>query len=897
MDNTVKKKRLFLIDGTALAYRSYFALIRSPLISSKGENTSAVFGFTNALMRLLKDENPDYLAVVFDTAAPTFRHEQYAEYKATREKMPDDMRDQLPRIREVIEAMRLPVLEKEGFEADDVMGTLAKKAKEQGMETILVTGDKDFMQLIDGDVTVLNPKRSGEESEIIDEETVKARFGVGPEKIVDVLGLMGDQSDNVPGVPGIGEKTAVELIQKYGFLEEVLDHAEEVARKNVRQSLLENKDKARLSKQLVTIDTDVPLEVGPDELSLKEWDVERLAVLFKDLEFTKLLQEITPQVASPETQYHTIHEQSELDSLIVTLKEKGSFTIDLETTSQNPMRADIVGISLAHSPHEAFYIPVGHSMGRNVDLSYTLDRMRPLLEEANVKKCGQNIKYDMIVLSRAGVQLRGVDFDTMVASYLLNPSGRQHNLDTLSLENLNHKMIPISDLIGTGKKQISMAEVPISRAAEYACEDADITLQLRKLFEPKLRSLELDDLFRAVEMPLVSVLAEIEMKGVSIDVTFLGSMSEKLKQDLNVLEEEIYSLAGEQFNINSPKQLAVILFEKLNLRIVRRTKTGPSTDVSVLEELAKEHELPRKILEYRQLMKLKSTYVDALPQLVHPETGRIHTSFNQTVTATGRLSSSEPNLQNIPIRTEIGREIRKAFVPADSEHVVLSADYSQIELRIMAHLSGDQTLRRSFLDDEDVHARTAALVFNIDPEEVTPDHRRQAKVVNFGIMYGMGPYGLAQQLELDPQEARAFIDGYFERYPGVREYTFTTVQKAKELGYVTTLLNRRRYLPEINSEDRRRREFAERTAINTPIQGTAADLIKVAMIKIADALKKKKLKTKMILQVHDELVFEVPKDELDVVSDSIKKEMEGAIALSVPVKVDIGVGNNWYEAH
>jgi DNA polymerase-1 len=897
MVENVKKKRLFLIDGSALAYRSYFAFIRNPLFSSKGENTSAVFGFTNAVMRLVKDENPDCLAVVFDTAAPTFRHEQFPEYKATREKMPDEMRNQLPRIREVIEAMRLPILEEEGFEADDVMGTLARVAKEKGMETVLVTGDKDFMQLIDADVKVFNPRKSGSESEIIDEEKVRERFGVGPNKVIDVLGLMGDTSDNVPGVPGVGEKTAVELIQKYGSLEAVLDHADDISRKNVRENLLEHKEQALLSKRLVTIDTHVPLDVHLEDLILQERDDERLAELFKDLEFTKLLEEVTPQRAEAEVRYHTIIEETELDDLVSSLRKMGGFTIDLETTSQNPMEAAIVGISIAYAPHEAYYIPVGHSTGKNMDRSYVLNELRSLLQNPTIKKCGQNIKYDMIVLWRAGIQLEGIDFDTMVASYLLNPSGRQHNLDVLSLEHLGHKMIPITDLIGKGKNQISMADALVPRASEYACEDADMTHQLRQLFEPKLLALELDQLFRTVEMPLISVLAGMEMNGVSIDVDFLRSMSQRLDHDLNVLAEEIYSDAGEQFNINSPKQLAVILFEKLKLPIVRRTKTGPSTDVGVLEELAKEHELPKRLLEYRQMMKLKSTYVDALPQLVHGKTGRIHTSFNQTVTVTGRLSSSDPNLQNIPIRTDMGREIRKAFIPADPEHFILSADYSQIELRIMAHLSGDTTLRRSFLNDEDVHARTAALVFGVSPEQVTPDHRRQAKVVNFGIMYGMGAFGLAQQLEIRPDEARAFIDNYFERYPGVREYTFFTVAKAKELGYVTTLLNRRRYLPEINSDDRRKREFAERTAINTPIQGTAADLIKVAMIHISDAIRKNALKTKMILQVHDELVFEVPQAELETASTVIKEKMERAIALSVPIKVDIGIGRNWYEAH
>ncbi|MFQ6094132.1 MAG: DNA polymerase, partial [bacterium] len=579
-----KKKRFILVDGSALAYRSYFAFIRNPLISTKGEDTSAVFGFTNAVMRLLKQERPDYMAVIFDAPGPTFRHEQFAEYKATRQKMPPEMRDQIPRIKEVIEALRLPILEVEGYEADDVMGTLARKAKEQEVETILVTGDKDFLQLVDDDIKVLHPHKGGKEVEVIDAKGVKERYGVGPDKVVDILGLMGDASDNVPGVPGIGEKTAVELIRKYGSLEQVLEHAEEIPRKNIRRNLLENPDQAHLSKQLVTIDTAVPLKVDLGKLGLKGWDLERLSALFKDLEFTKLLEEITPQAPVPEAQYHIVDEADRLDNLVAALREKGSFTIDLETTSQNPMEASIVGIALAHRPHEAFYIPVGHSVGKNMDRSYVLRRLKPLLEDPSIRICGQNIKYDMIVLARAGITVRGIDFDTMVASYLLNPSARQHNLDTLSLQHLDHKMIPISELIGSGKKQISMADVPIRKATRYSCEDGDITLQLRQLFEPKLKSLELDELFHTVEMPLVSVLAEMEMNGVSVDVDLLGSMSQGLEDELKGLAEEIYSLAGERFNINSPKQLAVILFEKLNLPTIRRTKTGLSTDVSVLEE-------------------------------------------------------------------------------------------------------------------------------------------------------------------------------------------------------------------------------------------------------------------------------------------------------------------------
>lgn len=893
-----RKRRLFLVDGSALAYRAYFAFVKNPLITSKGENTSAVFGFTNAILRLLREEQPDYFAVVFDAGAPTFRHLEFAPYKATRQKMPQEMREQLVRVREVIEALRLPILEVEGFEADDVMGALAKRAKNRRLEVVLVTGDKDFLQLVDDSVKVLYPHRGGRgQMELIDEEKVKEKFGVEPARVPDVLGLMGDASDNVPGVPGVGEKTAVQLVQKYGSLEEVLAHAQQLRRKNLQENLIRYANQARLSKQLVTIRTDAPIEVDIESLAIQEPDSERLMALFKELEFSSLLKEFVPQEPMTEKVYSVIRDVTELDQLISHIRQVGYLALDLETTNTDPMRAKLVGISLAVQPYHAFYIPVGHLSGPNLDLNLVLSKLKPVLEDGQIRLCGQNIKYDLIVLARLGTQLKGMDFDTMVASYLLNPSARQHSLEALSLEYLGYRMTPISELIGKGKGQISMAEVPVERVKDYACEDVDIALQLRNLFKSKLEEMELMGLFREVEIPLISVLADMEMTGVAIDVGFLAEMSHGLDEELKKLVAEIYELAGEEFNINSTKQLRRILFEKLKLPVSRRTKTGYSTDVEVLEELAKKHELPRKLLDYRQLMKLKSTYVDAIPRLVHPETGRIHTSYNQTVTATGRLSSSDPNLQNIPIRTELGRAIRKAFIPQDEGWVILSADYSQVELRIMAHLSQDPILIDSFLKEEDVHTRTAALVFGVCQSAVTPDLRRQAKVVNFGIMYGMGPYGLASQLGISPQEAGRFIAEYFERYPGVRDYTFRIVREAREKGYVTTLLNRRRYLPEINSDNRMKREFAERMAINTPIQGTAADLIKVAMIRIHRKLKEMGLETRMILQVHDELVFEVPKGELERVPDLIREEMEGALKLSVPIKVDIGIGQNWYEAH
>ncbi|HID94803.1 MAG TPA: DNA polymerase I [Candidatus Latescibacteria bacterium] len=892
-----QSKRFFLIDGSALAYRSYFAFIRNPLINSKGENTSAPFAFTNTILKILREQKPDYLAVVFDTSAPTFRHESFAEYKATRQKMPDEMKDQMPRIYQIIQAMRLPVLELEGFEADDVIGTLARKASAMGVESILVTGDKDFMQLITPSVKMLNPRRSGDEFELIDEEGVKARFGVGPERVTDVLALMGDTSDNVPGVPKVGEKTAIQLVQQFGDLESVLANVEKVGKKSVRENLIQFADLARLSKALVTIDTNAPIGLEIEQFKFKGFDNKSLSEIFKELEFNKFLKEISPAPREEKVEYSALKNEEELEDLIGAIIEAKSLAIDLETTSTDPMRTTLVGISIALSPCRAFYLPVAHSDGQNLDLGFVMSRLKPILEDEGIQKYGQNIKYDTAILLRYGVEPRGFVFDTMIASYLLNPSAHQHNLDVLSLKYLDHKMVPLSDLIGKGRKQKSFADVPVEQAARYSCEDADITLRLKNLFEPKLIQLGLMGLFKEVEMPLVEVLREMELNGVCIDVGFLERMSWELGEELDRLANEIYREAGEEFNINSTQQLGYILFEKLGLPTRKRTKTGYSTDVEVLEDLAHEYDLPRKLLEYRQLTKLKSTYVDALPRLVNPDTGRIHTSFNQTATATGRLSSSDPNLQNIPIRTEIGRKIRRAFVPVDGSHVLLDGDYSQIELRIMAHLSGDRTLIESFRNGEDVHLRTAALVFGLPPEFVTPDLRRQAKVVNFGIMYGMGPYGLAKELGIRPKEAKGFIENYFTIYPGVKAYIDETIKMAREKGYVTTMLGRRRYLPEIGSTNNRVREFAERTAVNTPIQGTAADLIKMAMINIHRRLKEEELKTKMILQVHDELVFEVPRGELDVVRRLIVEEMEGALELSVPIKVDVGVGDNWLETH
>lgn len=893
-----RKKRLFLIDGSALAYRSYFAFIRNPLINSKGENTSAPFGFTNSMMKILREEKPDYIAMVFDTKAPTFRHEIFKEYKSTRAKMPEEMESQLPRIREIIHGMNIPMVEMDGFEADDLMGTIAKKAEKMGVEVVLVTGDKDFTQLVDEDIKILNPRRSGEQTEIIDHRNVQEKFGVPPDKVTDVLGLMGDTSDNVPGVPGVGEKTAKELIQKFGTLENVLANADKVKRKNVRNNLKEHADIARLSKKLVTIDVNVPYKFDLKEFERKEFNLPKLKEILKELEFSGFLKEITPEKIKEEVNYKLITDEKEFSKLLQKLKHKKEFCLDTETTSLSPAESELVGISLCYKKGEAYYIPLGHQEGKNLNLSKVIKGLKDLLEDEKIKKIGQNLKFDLEILKQYQVELKGISFDTMIASYLLNPSEFQHNLDYMVLKFLDHKMIPITDLIGSGKKQKSFAEVTLLDATVYSCEDVDFTLRLKDIFQPRLKELKLEKLFYEVELPVMEVLAEMELNGVCIDLDYLKEMSDSMQVELEKLEKEIFSLAGKEFNINSPQQLSQILFEDLKLPPVKKTekKTALSTDWGVLETLSKIHPLPRILLDYRQLSKLKSTYVDALPQLISPKTKRIHTSFNQTVTATGRLSSSDPNLQNIPIRTEMGKKIRKAFIPPSDDFVILSADYSQIEPRILAHFSGDETLSKSFLKGEDIHRRTASEVFGVSLSKVTEEERRLAKTTNFSIMYGVSAYGLSQSTDMTLQEAQAFIDVYFKRYPRVKEYLDSSIEQAKESGYATTLLGRRRYIPEINSSNRQKREFAERVAINTPIQGTAADLIKVVMIEIAKELKIKNSKSKMILQVHDELVFEVHKDELSWLKEMVKDKMENTIKLNVPIIVDMKIGKNWLEA-
>ncbi len=907
--NQSTTKKLFLLDSMGLIYRSYFALQKSQLVTSKGENVSAVFGFLKSIFRVIDEQQPDFLAAAFDTPEPTFRHRIFPEYKATRQKMPEELSEQLPRVRQALDVLNIPIIEVPGLEADDVMGILARMAEQQNIETYLVTGDKDFMQLVSDKIKIYNPKKAGEEVEILDAAGVKEKIGVPPEQVIEYYSLTGDSSDNVPGVPNVGPKTAKGLLQQFKNLDEIYLQLHKITPQRIRTQLANFKDQAYLSRKLVTIDVTTKIAVNIESLSLKEPDRSKAFDLMKELEFNSLLSRFTVDQTTSTVKYNTITDTAQLKQFIEQLGKQTNFTIDLETTDVDPMKAEIVGLSFSWREAEAYYLPIDVSGGKGsgdlfdkqefqgFPLQEVKPMLRPILENSEIKKNGQNIKYDLTVLARSGLEVAGVDFDTMVASYLIDPSLRQHNLDALSLLYFNYQKVATKELIGSGKKQITMAEVPLEKISFYACEDADFTQRLRTVLEPKLIELELKPLFDEVELPLLAVLMEMERNGVSLDVPFLEKMSRELDASLKQSEAKIYQIAGLEFNINSPKQLAEVLFTKLGLPVIRRSKTGPSTDVSVLESLAKDHQLPKEILEFRQLSKLKSTYVDALPKLVNAKTGRVHTSYNQTVAATGRLSSSDPNLQNIPIRTDIGRKIRRAFVPADGNHVLIDADYSQIELRIMAHLAQDASLIQSFQQEADIHRSTAALIFNVAPEEVTDDMRRRAKEVNFGIMYGMGAFGLAARLDIEPAEAETFIANYFASYPGIQQFMQESIELARKNGFVKTMLNRRRYLPDIHSENRQMREFAERNAINTRIQGTAADLIKVAMINISKKFKQEKIATKMILQVHDELVFEAPKTEIETAKSIVRYEMENAIKLTVPIKVEIGVGENWLEAH
>ncbi len=885
---------LVLVDGTALAYRSYYAFIRSPLVNSRGENVSAVYGFASSLIKLLEEREPDYVAVVFDTPEPTFRHEAYEAYKATREEAPDEMVAQLPVIHELVEELGIAVLELPGYEADDVIGTLARRASERGIRVVIVSGDKDFFQLVADDVTVYDPGKGVEYTP----EVVEERFGVPPRAVTDVLGLMGDSSDNVPGVPGIGKKTATELVARYGTIEEVLGHINEISGTKRRERLSEHGRTALASRDLVTIDVDAPVELDLARLRRRPPDPFELARLLKDLEFPSLIERVLPLGGGGVATYEVVASEKGLATLVRRLTESGGFVIDLETTSLDPITTEIVGISVAFEEGTAYYVPVGHASGKCLPRDAVLEKLRPVLENSAVPKYGQNMKFDYAVLKAHGIELGPLSFDTMVASYLLDPGRRQHGLAVLALEHLSRRVTTIEELIGRGKDRLTFDQVPIEAASDYACEDAEVTLLLKNVLEPALEEAELSGLMHDIEMPLVPVLARMELRGVGLDTDVLGELAAKLGKEAERLRRRVVELAGKEFNLDSPKQVGEILFDHLGLPRGRRTKTGYSTDVTVLERLSGEHEVPKLILSYRQLMKLKSGYLDALPKLVNPRTGRVHTSFNQTVAATGRLSSSNPNLQNIPIRNELGREIRRAFV-AEEGRVLLSADYSQIELRIMAHLSGDEGLIKAFRAGKDFHRATAALIFEKGEGEVTEAERDWAKMVNFGIMYGMSPYGLARALAVTTEEAAEFIERYFDAHPGVREYTARVVDEARRTGYARTMLGRRRPVGGLDSDDRNVRRAAERVAVNTPIQGSAADLIKVAMIGVDRRLASEKVPCDMVLQVHDELVFEVDEGALERALPLIRDEMEHPCGfdLEVPIVVNFGHGPSWYDAH
>ena len=866
-----KKPRLYIIDGSSYVYRAFYAIPH--LTNSRGLPTNAIYGFARMILKIIRDEKPDYLAIAFDSKGETFRHKEYAEYKAHRPEMPDELVPQIPYIHKLVEAFNIPILQNEGYEADDLIGSAVREASSKGFDVIIVSGDKDMLQLITPSIMMLDTLKN----KTYGEKEVVEKFGVGPDKVVEVIGLMGDASDNIPGVPGIGEKTAIALIKEFGNIENLLNNIEKVSKPSIREKLKEHTEQALLSRRLGVINKDVELNTPVEALILKDVCIDELTELLKELEFHTLLKEILSNKDKSKREYRITTKEGDFNKLLEDITSSHAIAIDIAGTNDEPMRADIVGISISLKPHEAFYIPIGQ-----MDKKYVIEKLKPILENESIKKYGQNIKYETIILANEGIGLNGIDFDTEIASYLINPSSSRNQVTEIG----EKASSPIKDF----------SLLKIEEVMNRSCEDADTAYQLKEKLEPILKEDGLIELFHKVEIPLIEVLSEMERNGVKIDEPFLREMSRRLDTQLNKLTERIYFIAGIEFNTNSPKQLQEILFEKLKLKPAKRTKTGLSTDVEVLQQLSVQHDLPAIILEYRQLSKLKSTYVDALINMINPKTNRIHTSFNQTVTATGRLSSSDPNLQNIPIRTEIGREIRKSFV-AESGALILSADYSQIELRILAHVSQDDVLIDAFKKGEDIHERTACEVFGVLPGMVTPEMRRMAKAVNFGIIYGISPFGLSRDLGISKDKAKEYIDNYFSRHKGVKDFIDKTLKESYEKGYVTTLLQRRRYLPDLKSKNRQVKEFAERTAINTPIQGSAADMIKLAMINIHRRIKDEGRRAKMIIQVHDELVFEVSEDEIEQIKKLVKEKMEGVMNLSVPIIAEIHTGKNWNEAH
>ncbi len=954
-------EKLFLIDAMAMIYRAYFAMIGRPLKDGKGNNVSAIYGFVNSLIKIIEDEKPDHIAVCFDTEQPTFRHKEFPAYKAQRADIPDDMPWQIDEVKELVRLFNIPSIELPGYEADDIIGTLVKQAEKEGVHSFMVTPDKDYMQLVSDISFLYKPSRTSTgnrvaDVEIVGAEGVKIKFGVTPDKVIDVLGLMGDTADNIPGVKGVGEKTAIALIQEYGSIDSVYENIDKITKPKLKEMLLNDKKNAYLARHLVTINTSVPMDTNFHHLVRQEPDKKALALRFEELgmktfsrkfgaglDFSDVKKDepkkteegslkitikggkvedlIPPEKKNLKTindvkhEYFTIDTDDKLVKLVKKLSGEEVISFDTETTGLNPMDAKLVGMSFAYSESQAFYVPVsgeyannnkvnadlfsqsGSDENKGLEVNFVIEKVKPLLESRKVAKTGQNLKFDYMVMKNYGVEIENILFDTMIGSFVLNPEGR-HNMDDLAEKWLNYKTIHIEELINKGKNQISMSDVEISKISEYAAEDADVTLKLYHRLEYELQKINLLKFCSEVEFPLIKVLGDMEYEGIKVDPRVLKTLDKELVKYLKEYEEKIYELAGGKFNINSTGQLADVLIKKLHLKLTKKTKTGFSTDISVLEDLKYQHPIAENLIEYRMLSKLKSTYIDALTEAINPKTGRVHTSFNQIGASTGRLSSSDPNLQNIPVRTDTGRSLRKAFVPRSDDYVILSADYSQIELRVMAHYSEDENFINAFKRNRDIHTETAMKIFKLkNKDDVTPNRRRKAKEVNFGILYGIGAFGLATRLELKNTEAKEIIDMYFKEFPKVHEFLEKTKKFAHENGYVTTLMGRRRYLPQINNQNATVRAEAERAAINMPIQGTAADMIKIAMQEIHRLFKEKKLKSKMLLQVHDELVFEAEKSELEEVKKIILREMKNAIKLNVPVEVEIGEGKNWFEAH
>jgi len=878
---------LYLIDGNSYVYRAYYAI--KGLSNSKGLPTNAIYGFTNMLLKIIRERKPDGLAISFDSPVPTERHRVYEEYKAQRPEAPGELIQQIPHIRRMIAAFRIKIFEMPGYEADDILGTIARKAETEGADVFIVTGDKDMLQLVDRKVKIYDPMKD----KVLDEEFVRNKFGVGPGRIPEFMALTGDAVDNIPGIKGVGEKTARELLSDFSSLEDLLGNADKIKKDKLRALVAENADIVRLSQKLATLDTSVPVDASVEEFRLREPDWYSLLSLFKEFEFGSMMK-LIPSGATRKLHCESILTLERAEELVESIQN--GFAFDTETTNRDPMIAGLVGLSICSEKERAFYIPVSHFYAGappQISKKDLFEVFVRVFENELIEKTGHNVKYDIMILRREGIEVKGPVFDTMIAAYLLNPNKPNHSLEEVSFEYLSYRKKTFMEVL---RKRSSFSEVPLEEAVPYACDDASLSLELKEVLSDKLRENNLEKLYFNIEEPLIHVLADMEMTGLKIDPRKINEISKELERELDSISRRIYFLAGCEFNINSPRQLADILFNSLGLQPGKKTKTGFSTGMGVLEELARTHELPREILNYRSLNKLKTTYIDVLPGLINAGTGRVHTSFNQTVTATGRLSSSEPNLQNIPVKGDWGRRVRETFV-GEENNLLLSADYSQVELRILAHLSNDAGLIEAFKGDLDIHARTASEIFGIQVDKVTADVRRIAKTVNFGVIYGISPFGLSETLSISREEAKDYIDQYFRRHPGVKSYIERCLEEARGKGYVATIFGRRRAIPEIRSKNSNTRQQGERLAINSPIQGAAADIIKIAMINISKKFIENGLKVRMILQVHDELLFELPVPELEAVKGIVKEEMEGVVALSVPLRVGINYGKNWAEAH